>query len=76
MYIEYHIPRIKSDEELRTCSTGTKRPGEKWDVTGHLHYMLPTNPYRLPIKPELVTTTLEEGALDLGAIPEHWPWGK
>lgn len=28
-YVEYHIPRIKSDDELRLYSNIMKRPGEK-----------------------------------------------
>lgn len=39
-YVEYHIPRIKSDDELRLYSNIMKRPGEKWNLTGHLHYRL------------------------------------
>nr|KAF6355179.1 hypothetical protein mMyoMyo1_011370 [Myotis myotis] len=31
-----------------------KRPGEKWDLTGHLHYRLPTTLHELPAKPRLV----------------------
>lgn len=38
--------------------------------------MLPTNLHKLPVKPESVAATMDGGALDLGAIPEHSPWGK
>lgn len=67
-YVEYHIPRIKSDDELRLYSNIMKRPGEKWDLTGHLRSRLPTTRHELPAKPQSAAAASEGGSLDLGAI--------
>lgn len=71
VYIEYHILRIKSCEDLRPHSNIMKRPGEKWDLTSHLYYILPTTLHKLPIKLWSVAATSEGGTLDLEAISEH-----
>lgn len=76
VYIENHIPRIKSDEDLRPHSNIMKRPGEKWDLISHLHYMLLTTLPKVSVNSWPAAATSEGGTLDLEAISEHSPWGK